>query len=400
MTTATASAAALLPQPRFARILVVVLAWRVILLFALAVAAHFLPAQPDEIAFTTNHEPQIEAAMRSPGASAVRWDAFYYLHIAAHGYRADEPRDFAFWPLFPLATAALHRLGLPLVPAGLFLNTIATALAAAFLFLLALEYCCDQDKAERAVLLFLVFPSAYFLAAFYAEAIFCALGFGALYCARQRRWLAANLLLALLTATRPTAVCFVLAVFAEFLASSEPSLPEPGAWSRKPAAVLSFLLAPAGLVAHLAYLHYRWGDALRFIRVQHQFWDYRRPTLNLFRPLWDAARQAAGFANYGMWLDAARNWLALACWLLGLLVLIHAVRKLPIGFSVLLGSSLVLFLATGSIGSVNRFALSLFPIYLVLAGELSTSRFRALLAASAAVMTFLLAAFVNFRFTG
>lgn len=395
MTTAPASPD--VATPRIRRILALVLAWWIVLMLAFAACAHFLPAQPDEIAFTANHEPQIEAAMRSPGASAVRWDAYYYLHIAAHGFRADEPRDFAFFPLFPLALAALHHLGLGLIAAGLLLNLIATAVAAVLLYLLALDYIRDELKAQRAVLLFLFFPASYFLAAYYAEALFCALGFAAFWLARRRRWVSANLLLALLTATRPTALCFVLAVFAEFLSQK---ILWRGSPTRVLRSALSFLLAPLGLLAYLAYLHYRWGDALLFLRVQHQYWDYRSTTLNLLRPLWDAAQHAAGYAQYGFWVNATRTWLALACWLLALFVLLQAWRKLPLGYSVLLASSLLLFLATGSLGSVNRFVLPLFPLYLVLADELSTFRLRAWLTVSAALMTFLLAAFVNFRFTG
>jgi hypothetical protein len=389
----TASATATSPQlatPRIRRILALVLAWRVVLLLTFAACAHFLPAQPDEIAFTANHEPQIEAAMRAPGASAVRWDAYYYLHIAAHGYRAEEPRDFAFFPLFPLALAALHRLGLPLISAGLLLNFIATALAAVFLYLLALDYTRDDLKAQRAVLLFLLFPASYFLAAYYAEAVFCALGFAAFYLARRGRWFAANLLLALLTAMRPTALCFALAIAAQYLASERRLRPS----------VLSFLLAPAGLLVYMAYLQWRFGDALLFARVQHQFWDYRNPTLNPLAPLWRAIRNGAGYAQYGLWLSATRVWLELACCLLVALVLIQAARRMPIGYSVLLGSSLLLFVSTGSLGSIHRFVLPLFPIYLVLAANLSRLRFRAWLATSTALMTFLLAAFVNFRFTG
>ncbi|MBZ5568943.1 MAG: hypothetical protein LAN64_13965 [Acidobacteriia bacterium] len=414
MTTASATAPASpqLATPRLSRILTLVLAWRVVLLLTFAACAHFLPAQPDEIAFTTNHEPQIEAAMRSPGTGAVRWDAYYYLHISAHGYRADEPRDFAFFPLFPLAVAALHRLGLPLIAAGLLLNLIATALAAVFLYLLALDYTRDDLKAQRAVLLFLVFPSAYFLAAYYAEAVFCALGFAAFYLARRRRWFAANILLGLLTASRPPAFCFVLAIAAEFLLSQWHRSPtRDGAMGRlgkvgrgSPAGVLhsalSFFLAPLGLVAHFVYLHDRWGDALLYTRVLGKYWRHTQWTPNLLRPLWTTAQSAAAHGHFDFWTEAIHLWTVLACTLAALIILLHAARRLPISYSVLLASTLVVTLSSGTLVSAHRYLLPLFPLYLVLADELSTLRRRAWLATSAALMTFLLAAFVNFRFTG
>ncbi|MGI9103949.1 MAG: mannosyltransferase family protein [Terriglobales bacterium] len=377
------------------RIILTVLIWRVLLALLFMAAASRLPAQPDEKAFTTRGEAVIANAIHVPlwQRGTFNWDAYYYLHIAAHGYRSDEPATFAFFPLFPALVAMLHKLGLGLVTAGLLLNLLATGFAAVFLYLMAMEFCSREQCAQRAVWLFLLFPSSYFLAAFYSEAVFCALGFGALWLARKRQWLAASMLLALLTATRPTALCFVLAVAVEYLDAKQFS-------ARKlDRSALAFLAAPAGLMAYMAYLQARWGDALLFARVQHQFWDYRAFTWNLVKPLVQATRSAVGLTQYGFWVEAARHWVTLACFVVALLALVGGWRKLLPSYRVLIAASLLLFLASGSLGSVNRFVLPLFPVFLVLS-ELSGWRYRVWLTISAGLMTFLAVAFVNFRFTG
>jgi Mannosyltransferase (PIG-V) len=324
----------------------------------------------------------------------LNWDGTHYLRLAAHGYRAAEHDGFRFVPLFPIAVSALHSLGLGLVAAGILLNAAAGGVAAVVLYLLAIDYCHDRARAERAFLLFLLFPSSYFLAAYYTEALFCALGFAAFLLARRRQWLAAGVLLGLMTATRPTAFCFASAIFAEYLSWKRFS------WRAIDRQILTFALAPLGLLAHMIYLHFRWGDALLFLHTQLLF-----PRIhfspNLIRPLWSMATYAAIAGHYGLWVEATYAWTALGCTMAAAIVLIPTARRMPLSYTVLLGASLLVLLSSGTLESSNRYVLPLFPLYLILADELSTFRYRAWLTASAALMTFLLCAFVaNITFTG
>ncbi|MGZ4823479.1 MAG: mannosyltransferase family protein [Terriglobales bacterium] len=375
------------------RILWLFLVWRIALMLAFSVSAYFLPALRDGYAFDTNNEPAIIAATNVPlwQRATYHWDGYYYLHIAAHGYRDTEPRDFAFFPLFPVIVSVLHALGLGLVPAGLLITTIASAVACIFLYRIALDYTADVEAAERAVMLFLLFPSSYFLAAYYPEALYCAMGFAALWLARQRRWFSANLLIALMTATRPTGLCFAIAVGMEYLSAKRFS------WQALDRRAYALLLGPIGLLAHLAYLQFWWGDAFRFAHVLPQFWPQTHFTSNLLKPLYATARIAAGLTYNGMWVEAIYRWTTLVCCLTAIFVLVHSARKLPISYTALVASSLVLFLSTGHLGSVPRYILTLFPMYPVMAAELSVWRYRLWLIISTAVMAFLLTAFANFR---
>jgi Mannosyltransferase (PIG-V) len=205
-------------MPQLWRVVAVFLGWRIALLLAFMATASMFTPQPFGPAIA-GEEPQIVALSRVPlwQSGTFNWDGTHYLRLAAHGYRAGEHDGFRFFPLFPIAVSALHSLGLGLVAAGILLNGAAGGVAAVVLYLLAIDYCHDRARAERAFLLFLLFPSSYFLAAYYTEALFCALGFAAFLLARRRQWLAAGVLLGLMTATRPTAFCFASAIFAEYL---------------------------------------------------------------------------------------------------------------------------------------------------------------------------------------
>ena len=53
-----------------------------------------------------------------------RWDALWYQHIAMSGYSATDG-SIAFYPLFPLLSAALSHLSGDLVPAELIVAAVA-----------------------------------------------------------------------------------------------------------------------------------------------------------------------------------------------------------------------------------------------------------------------------------
>jgi hypothetical protein len=70
-------------------------------------------------------------------APFVRWDSNFYLMIAAHGYppggSASRPNYFlTFFPLYPLAVRAVHRLGIDLFWSAIAVSN-ACCLVAAFL---------------------------------------------------------------------------------------------------------------------------------------------------------------------------------------------------------------------------------------------------------------------------
>jgi hypothetical protein len=116
-----------------------------------------------------------------------RWDALAYTGIAEHGYSAGALASTVFPPLYPLLVRGVQAF-LPgeWVASGLLVSAAASLMCVLLLKrLVRLEF---GRRAELAPLLLLVFPTAYYLAAPYAEGLFLALAIGTLLSARRGSW--------------------------------------------------------------------------------------------------------------------------------------------------------------------------------------------------------------------
>ncbi|KAJ2637287.1 ER membrane glycoprotein subunit of the GPI transamidase complex-like protein, partial [Coemansia sp. RSA 1694] len=146
----------------------------------------------------------LEGALRALAHVFVRWDAFYFLHIADTGYVHEQ--EHAFFPLLPL----LMRLvaGTVLAPlagrvdrrvvlalAGLLVSNVSFVLAAATLYALGCATLRNERLAYVAALLFVAAPASAFMSAVYTESLFAWLVFSALLLAARRRYVCAALCL-------------------------------------------------------------------------------------------------------------------------------------------------------------------------------------------------------------
>ena len=113
------------------------------------------------------------------------WDTGHYLWIATHGYT--EAWRTAFFPLYPLLESVLmHITGDPFT-AGLLISDIAGLLMLVVLYQLVLED-FDAERAWRTVLYLSIFPTAFFFAAAYNEALFMCFIVTSFYAMRHGRW--------------------------------------------------------------------------------------------------------------------------------------------------------------------------------------------------------------------
>lgn len=132
---------------------------------------------------------------------AYNYDGERYLAILHQGYanaQAVMPNT-AFFPLTSWVAAPIWWITRSDAWA-VHLTASITAIAAFICVWGVSKEWRDERIARRAVLLFAIFPSSLFLWAFYSEALFIALGAGAVWADRRgRRWLAAALFVALAT---------------------------------------------------------------------------------------------------------------------------------------------------------------------------------------------------------
>jgi hypothetical protein len=319
----------------------------------------------------------------------VRWDAYWYLEIARHGYDPSG-RDAAFFPGYPLLTRAIDEVT-PLGEVGAALLVSNVAFLAALIVLHGLtrgEY--GEDVARRAVILLAIFPTSFFFLAPYSESLFLLFTLLTFWWCRQDRWFLAAAAAACAVATRTTGVLLVPCMFIDALDRR----PHRTALAGRVAASVAPLLA---LVAYGMWWFEMNGDLLAPVRAQDAW--MRSLTLPPIT-LWNALR--LGLEGIGD--PRGIYWTAdivLTLWVL--IPVVIAWRRLapPFLAYATLGFLLPLTypLPARPLLSVPRFVIVIFPAFWAMALLLeNTTRRRIVYAASLAGFVIASLAFMNWGY--
>jgi len=190
-----------------------------------------------------------------------QWDAPHYLTIAASGYSATaNPEYIVFFPLYP----ALIRLGSvladPLLVASV-ISIVCTVVAAVGLHRLA-RLDAPRAVARAAVVLMLVFPTAFAFAAPYTESLFVAAVVWSFLAARRGDWRGSGLLAMVASLARLQGVFLLPALVVEYLLARR-RIDRRGLW---------LLLPLVGPIAYLLINLAVFDDPLRFLAMQREFW--------------------------------------------------------------------------------------------------------------------------------
>lgn len=155
-----------------------------------------------------------------------RWDAIHYLVLAQNGYMRENPADSVFSPLAPLAIATLKLvIPGPVDIAGLVFGTIACGLALTFLYRFCTAFTNDEQLAKRAVVLYSLFPLAYFLSAPMSDGLFVAMALATLYFALRDRWILSGVAGLLAVLSRSQGLLLVPVAFLVLLERQDRSWP-------------------------------------------------------------------------------------------------------------------------------------------------------------------------------
>jgi mannosyltransferase PIG-V len=327
------------------------------LLFAWSFIARELPVTPREA-----WPPEI--ARRAP--PLARYDSGWYLKIAENGYGSPPApggrSEHVFFPLYPAIVAGVSRaLSIDAFAAGLAVSFTALA-AAALLFVAEGRRRLGDEDAPRALLFLLLFPTAFFLIAMYAESLFLLLALLAFASLARGRPAAAALFgfLAGLTRLPAIALCVPLAI-AQAVRSGDGS--EPPRRTRILRAILVGLAPAAGACLWVFGVGRFFGEPGLYFRLQ-QSWN--RGT----SPLTGLAQWGAALPERILRGDAATHPVFLidyadAILFLGIAVF-QAKRKRWSDASWTAGA-LLLPAATGISASVPRYLVVVYPAFYALA---------------------------------
>jgi len=295
---------------------------------------------------------------RSLGFALRRWDARWYVWVAAHGYPRsihrvvyDYQSPHSFFPLFPLLIRMLRPVGGgSLLASALVLNLVlgaAFALAGRAVF----AEVVPPDDATRGAILLTLFPGSFVLSLAYSEALALTLAALALLALFRRRLLVAGVAGALATATRPNMVVLVAAGTVAAVMQYRQGL-------RPWKALLAPLLTLAGVGLYVVYLRIHTGYWDAWQRAETGFGQRRDLLTGFFRRLPHQLQLAftGDHANYTVYLAS----------LVALVVLLLLALRPPI-HPLLMAYCLGLAALSVSYSAVNarpRFLLAAFPLVL------------------------------------
>lgn len=288
------------------------------------------------------------------------WDATHYLQLAAHGYAAvgDSRVSLVFFPLYPLLVRLTAFLVRDYQVAALVVSGLA-GIAAALLLRRLTRYDESEEVSRSTVWFLLIFPTSFFLHIGYTESLFLALTLGCLLTARKEYWAYAGMLGALACLTRVNGLVLLPTL------ATEVGLQ----YWRKRRLDWNWLwlgLVPFGFLGYLWLNYSVTGDFFAFTKIMHEHW------YKTFAPPW------AGV--YDVWLRArGMNINEGLNELIGIALVsactIWSWFRLRPSYSVWITGNWILIISTAYVLSVPRYALTLFPVFILLAKACTGRRF-------------------------
>lgn len=284
--------------------------------------------------------------------SFANFDGEHYLSIAKYGYqiRSGFPQ-YAFFPLLP---SLIHIVAI--FSGDYYASGMLVAQLSLYLALVYIHKWVSELKLPDISLLFLISTGAIFLASIYTEPLFIALAAMTMYFSEKKWWGSAALATALATATRVNGIFLVIFLFVKLLKSSK-SLLISGFYS---------LASISGLLVYMIYLQIKTGDFLVWLHAQGSwgkgtatsplttFISYLKSVTTQYQP--DLVHLVVIF-------EVLVTIVAII-----LFIRLLSRRYLDLAYWLYLAGNLVMPIMTGSLGSMPRFTLILFPLLITVPG--------------------------------
>lgn len=302
----------------------------------------------------------------------AKWDSQYYVDIAANGYwyRPNQQSNVAFFPLYPMTIQVFAKFfGGNLILTGFIVSNLALLGGLIFLYLLT-ELELDSDSAGRAVYYLAFFPTSFFFSAVYTESLFVCLSIATMYFARRHQWLRAAVFGMLAAATRNLGILLWALCFWEWMRSQGwvfIAMHQKQTWlnlwqgfKQHWFDLVIISLIPLGTLVFIYFLKVNFDRPLAFLEVQTAWGRENIGPLAVLKKSITAL--LTGELNKG-WLTQFWN---IAFYLIFLALVPFIWLRLGEGYAIFV--LIMLFVPSASaIGSVNRYVLTQFPAFMLLA---------------------------------
>ncbi len=281
----------------------------------------------------------------------AKWDSFWYLDIAQNGYSykgVEKLSNIVFFPLYPflIKVVSFFTLG-NYILAGWLISVIFLFLSLVYLYKITKEFHSEVDP-YLPIFFLLIFPAAFFLNAVYTESLFLFLSLATFYYSLKKKFFWAGVFGLLSSLSRVTGVLLFLPVLWEYLKVYNFKIKE--ALNRK---ILPLFLIPLGLFSFFIYHYLKFKNFFLFFWVEAwwgRFFNLNKEHFKFF--------SSSAITNFC--LDAF--FVAFI-----LLIIFFVFKKLRASYGIYMLSTVAIALSSGTLMSINRYILVLFPIYIILA---------------------------------
>ena len=299
------------------------------------------------------------------------FDGEHYLFISKYGYN---PHQYYFFPLYPYLVrlfAVLSRQGLDKYHLlGLVVSHIFFVAGLAGLWkLIKLDY--NIKVAKISLLIILLFPVSFFFVSFYTESLFLALVVWALYFARKKMWVGACILGALASATRIIGLVLIPVFIIEFISQYSNAVCKPS-YKRIVITFLAFISVSVGLIVYMIFLNHITGDFFAFSKSGYIYGEYfsDKPVF-ILQVFYRYIFKIVPNLNWNYFPVVFSTLLEfLVAILLALLSLVGLFR-LRLSYWFFMVSGFIFPTLYVNFVSLPRYALVLFPMYILIADILS-----------------------------
>lgn len=278
----------------------------------------------------------------------ANFDGASYLNIAQNGYRYPL---FAYFPFLPFLIGLAHGLiKLPVLYAGLLINNLAFLLGLwVFYKIVLLDY--DQKIAWRSITLLLLFPVSFFYGAVYTESLYFLFATLAFYFVRKEKWLWAGLFGFLAGLSRLVGISLLIAFLVEWIVQKK----------RKKAVCFIFLI-PLAIIVYGLFLQFKFGDFFLFQKAMKHWYqaDFVFPVVVFFRYLKILLTFKFEFVYFVALLE-------LVSFIFYFFLSIYTFLKIRVSYGLWMILSLLIPTFTGTLQSMPRYILHLFPAFIALA---------------------------------
>lgn len=291
--------------------------------------------------------------------SATNFDGEHYISIARRGY---QNLTYFYFPLYPILIRMLNYFNNLVLTGVILSNFFLVSAVVGFYKLLKLDY--NNEVVNKSLLLMIFFPASFYFGAVYTESLFLMLTIWCFYFARKKLWLRVGMLGLLACLTRVVGLAIFPAILFEFyLNYSRTKVKE-----RRIYQLLYILLIPTGIFIYMYYLFIKTGDPLDFMNSVGLFGDQRSahwvfyPQV-LYRYIFKI------FPNYN-WNYFPGIFTTISEFLISIIfgfLAIASIYKTRISYAIYFLLAYMIPTLAGSFSSMSRYAIVLFPAYIIMA---------------------------------